>query len=91
VEAGRLQVQQHGRIRKLVDAVAHITFSGAQALRRGQRVLYVTERATFELTPAGVALTEVAPGVDLQRDVLAQMDFAPLVREVGTYPAEVMQ
>ncbi|HVR50806.1 MAG TPA: CoA-transferase [Pseudorhodoferax sp.] len=91
VEAGRLQVQQHGRIRKLVEAVAHITFSGAQALRRGQRVLYITERATFELTPAGVALTEVAPGVDLQRDVLAQMDFAPLVREVGAYPAEVMQ
>lgn len=91
VEGGRVQVLRHGSIRKLVDAVAHITFSGAQALRRGQRVLYVTERASFALTPAGVELIEVAPGVDVQRDVLAQMDFAPVVRQVGAYAVEEMQ
>jgi acyl CoA:acetate/3-ketoacid CoA transferase len=80
-----------GRIRKLVKAVAHITFSGQQARKRGQRVLYVTERATFELTAEGLKLVDVAPGVDVRRDVLDRMDFQPIVGDVGTYPAEVMQ
>jgi acyl CoA:acetate/3-ketoacid CoA transferase len=91
VEGGEVHIQQHGRIRKLVKAVDHVTFSGKQALQRGQRVLYVTERATFELTPEGVQLIELAPGVDLQRDVLSQMDFAPVVHNVGSYAKEVMQ
>lgn len=91
VENGQVQVQQHGRIRKLVGTVAHVTFSGQQAVSRGQRVLYVTERATFELTPEGVALIELAPGVDLQRDVLSQMDFSPLVRAVRPYDPGVLK
>jgi len=91
VDAGKVHIQQHGRIRKLVREVAHITFSGQQALRRGQRVLYVTERAAFELTADGVELVEVAPGVDVQRDVLSQMDFAPVVRAVRSYDPEVMK
>jgi acyl CoA:acetate/3-ketoacid CoA transferase len=91
VSEGQLRVQRHGRIRKLVRQVAHITFSGRQAVRRDQRVLFVTERATFELTPQGVELIEVAPGIDVRRDVLAQMDFEPLVRSVRTYDAEVMR
>src|SRR3546814_13095811 len=59
--------------------------SGQQALLRGQRVLYVTERATFELTADGVELIELAPGVELQRAVLSQMDFKPVIRAVRTY------
>ncbi|WP_434034869.1 acyl CoA:acetate/3-ketoacid CoA transferase [Cupriavidus sp. a3] len=91
IENGQVQVQQHGRIRKLVNEVSQVTFSGQQALSRGQRVLYVTERATFELKAEGVELIELAPGVNLQRDVLSQMDFAPVVRAVRTYDVEVMQ
>jgi len=91
VEGGQLHVKKHGSIRKLVDEVAHITFSGKQAVSRGQRVVYVTERATFELTKEGVELIEVAPGVDVQKDVLAHMDFPPIVRAVRSYDAEVMQ
>lgn len=87
---GLLRVKNHGLIRKLVREVAHITFSGQQAVRRGQRVLYVTERATFELTPQGVELIGVAPGIDVQGDVLAQMEFEPVVRSVRVYDAEVM-
>jgi acyl CoA:acetate/3-ketoacid CoA transferase len=91
VADGRMHVARPGTLRKLVRRVAEVTFSGAQARERGQRVLYVTERATFALVPDGVELVEVAPGVDVRRDVLEQMDFAPLVRDVKTSPATIMQ
>jgi len=91
VSEGQMRVQRQGQIRKLVRQVAHITFSGREAVRRQQRVLFVTERATFELTAQGVELIEVAPGIDVRRDVLSQMDFEPVVRNVRTYDAEVMQ
>ena len=77
---GTLAILKHGQIAKLVDAVAGITFSGKEAVKRGQTVRYITERAVFELTQEGVELIEYAPGVDLRRDVLSRMAFAPIVR-----------
>lgn len=71
---GRLDVRHDGAS-KFVDAVASITFSGAQALRRGQRVRYITERCVMELTEEGLMITEIAPGIDLARDVLDHADF----------------
>jgi propionate CoA-transferase len=76
---GRLGVLREGKLRKFVQAVEHRTFSGAMAASRGQPVMYVTERCVFELSDAGLVLTEVAPGIDIERDILAQMDFAPIV------------
>ena len=76
---GTLTIDRYGDVRKLVDAVEQITFSGAQAMAQGQQVLYVTERCVFELKPDGLHLTEIAPGVDLERDILERMDFAPIV------------
>ena len=76
---GKLLVTRQGAVRKLVKQVEQITFSGSVALARGQQALYVTERAVFRLTPQGMALAEVAPGVDVRHDVLERMDFAPLV------------
>jgi propionate CoA-transferase len=79
VGGGSLRIAREGAIRKFVRQVEQITFSGAVAKQDGRPVLYVTERAVFELTPEGVVLREVAPGVDLQRDILDRMDFAPIV------------
>ena len=81
VEDGRLVLRGHGDGGKFVRAVEHRTFSGEYAARRGQPVLYVTERCVFRLTPDGLELTEIAPGIDLERDILARMDFSPLIRE----------
>jgi len=80
VEDGALRIRREGQGRKFVDAVEHRTFSGAEALRRGQTVLYVTERCVFRLGPEGLVLAEIAPGIDLERDILAHMDFRPVVR-----------
>ncbi len=79
--AGRLEVLAEGQLPKFVERVDGITFAGAEAVKRGQRVLYVTERAVFRLTPDGLLLEEIAPGIDLERDVLAHMAFRPIVRE----------
>ncbi len=76
---GKLAITKDGDIRKFVEAVEHVTFSGDVARKQGKTVLYVTERCVFRLTPDGMALTEIAPGVDLQRDILAKMDFKPLI------------
>jgi propionate CoA-transferase len=67
--------------RKFVRQVEHRTFSGREAWRRGQPVLYVTERCVFRLHADGLELTEIAPGLDLQRDILAHMDFAPVMAQ----------
>ena len=79
LEDGGLTIDQDGKIAKLVEKVDQVTFSGRYARSLGQSVLYVTERAVFELTPEGVMLTEIAPGVDLEHDVLGRMAFKPLV------------
>ncbi len=79
IENGALRIEREGRARKFVDEVEHRTFSGEYAVARGQRVLYVTERCVFTLTPSGLELTEIAPGIDIDRDILAQMDFRPIV------------
>ncbi len=80
IGSGRLRIVRHGEVVKLVADVEQITFSGREALKRGQEVVYVTERAVFRLTGQGLALTEIAPGVDLRRDVLDRMQFVPHVQ-----------
>ncbi len=74
---GRLRIAREGRTRKFVRRMEQITFSASQALRDGKSVLYVTERAVFRLTGAGLELCELAPGIELASEVLPQMEFVP--------------
>ena len=74
-----LVIQQDGARGKFVKKVAQVGFHGPSALKRGQKVLYVTERAVFELTEHGLELREVAPGVSVEKDILEKMDFRPLI------------
>ena len=76
---GRLRIATEGKARKFVEAVDQRTFNGLYATQRGQPVLYITERCVFRLSAAGLELTEIAPGMDLDKDILAQMAFRPLI------------
>jgi len=78
---GSLRIVRDGDVRKFVAKVEHVTFSGDVARRSGKPVLYVTERCVFRLTADGIELAEIAPGVDLDRDILAKMAFRPLIPE----------
>lgn len=85
-EGGRLQIVQEGRLQKLVGAVSHLSYNAAYMAGRGQRVRYITERAVFEMRPAPsgpprLTLVEIAPGLDLQRDVLAVCGAPVVVAE----------
>ena len=86
---GRLAVQQPGKVHKFVKQVERVTFSASYARRTGQEVLYVTERAVFRLADRGLALIEVAPGIEIERDLLPYMDFRPEIGTVRAMPAEV--
>ena len=87
---GRLVIVSEGRARKFVAAVEQRTFAGAYAAQRGQPALYVTERCVFRLTSDGLELIEIAPGIELERDILAHMDFVPRISpELKTMDAAI--
>jgi acyl CoA:acetate/3-ketoacid CoA transferase len=79
IENGKLVIEKEGKLKKLVDAVEHVTFSGPRGVAQGQDITYVTERCVLKLTPAGIVLTEIAPGVDLQAHILDQSEFDLIV------------
>jgi propionate CoA-transferase len=91
IEDGRLRIVQDGALRKFVAEVEQRTFAGRLAAERGQPVLYVTERCVFQLTLDGLELIEIAPGVDLERDILARMDFMPIVRQPALMDARLFR
>jgi len=80
LDGGKLKIEQEGKVKKFVDQVEHVTFSGRYAKMKKQPVLYITERCVFSLTEEGMELTEIAPGVDLEKDILPWMDFKPIIK-----------
>ncbi len=83
---GRLQIVQEGRVRKFVESVEQIGFAADIRFRRAKNVYYVTERAVFRLCAEGIELIEIAPGIDLEQDVLAHMEFRPIIHQVRLMP-----
>jgi acyl CoA:acetate/3-ketoacid CoA transferase len=81
VADGRLRIEQEGKVKKLVREVEHVSFSGRRAVKQGQDITYVTERCVMRLTRDGIEVTEVAPGVDLERDILDRAEFPLIVRD----------
>ena len=73
--SGNLEIESEGTITKFVSSVGQVTFSGKFARERGQQVMYITDRAVFELSPEGLVLTEFAPGISVRDDILAQIGF----------------
>jgi propionate CoA-transferase len=84
VEDGRLRILQEGTLGKFVERIAQVTFSGPLAAQQGKDVLYVTERCVFRLTRTGLLLAEVAPGVDIDQDILKQLPFRPILTTPST-------
>ena len=75
---GKLIIVQDGPIQKFVEKVFRVVFSGPQAIKYGHEILYVTERAVFRLAKEGVILEEVAPGIDIEKDITSKMRFMPI-------------
>jgi acetate CoA-transferase len=83
IGGGKIRILNEGRFVKLIPNVAEITFNGQDALRRGKEVVFITERAVFSMTENGLELIEVAPGIDIENDVIVHMGFRPrLAKEV---------
>ncbi len=85
VKEGKLSILQEGKQSKFIQQVEQITFSAKQALKTKTPVMYITERAVFQLTDKGLELIEIAPGVDLQKDILEQMAFKPMISDSLTF------
>ena len=91
IEDGAVHILREGSTRKFISAVEQITFSGDRAAEMGQPVFYVTERCVLQRTPGGVELIEIAPGIDVEHDILGQMDFKPLVRNLRTMDVRIFR
>jgi diguanylate cyclase (GGDEF)-like protein len=89
VDDGKLRIVEEGRQRKFLKQVEQITFNGQYAYDRGKPVYYVTERCVFRRVRGGLALIEVAPGIDVDRDILPNMDFEPIIGEYGEMDARI--
>jgi len=91
IEGGKLQILREGTKKKFIQTIQQVSFSGSYAQRRNQPVLFVTERAVFKLTDGALHLIEVAPGIEVERDILSQMEFRPVVSDVRVMDSRLFQ
>ncbi len=76
---GELKITKEGNFKKFLSELDQVSYNGQYAMELGQKVLIVTERAVFEKRPEGLVLTEIAPGIDLDQDIIQQMEFEPII------------
>ncbi len=93
VEDGQMKIVQEGKFKKFVKKCAQVSFSGPMAVKGGKEVIYITERCVFRAVQGGIELIEIAPGIDLQTQILDQMEFSPIIPEGGPklMPAEIFE
>ena len=82
IQDGKLWIDKEGKVKKFINQVEHITFSGKYAVMKNQPVLYITERCVFSLSKEGMELIEIAPGIEIEKDILPWMDFKPIIKEL---------
>jgi acyl CoA:acetate/3-ketoacid CoA transferase len=87
----KLQIENDGSVTKFVDNVYKIVFSGHQAIKYGQVIRYITERAVFKLAAEGLILEEIAPGVDVDKDILSKMNFMPKLGKIEEMDSRLFQ
>ena len=80
VSCNKVKIIHEGTIPKFIESIFMVAFSGQQAIKYGQEILYITERAVFKLTKDGIVLEEVAPGIDIDKDMMTNMGFGPIIR-----------
>ena len=91
IENGNLQIIKEGKTKKFVKTVEQITFSGKIGSRSGQKILYITERCVFKLKDQNLELIEIAPGIDIERDILPHMEFRPLINHINVMDPRIFQ
>jgi propionate CoA-transferase len=79
ISDNKIRILHEGTIPKFIENVFKVVFSGHQAIKYGQEIMYITERAVFRLNERGLVLEEIAPGIDLDKDVISKMGFAPII------------
>jgi len=88
---GRLTILKEGKYRKIVKQVEQVTLNGQNALRKGQDITYITERAVFKLTPQGLEMVEIAPGVDIQKNIVDLIPFPIVIKEPMEMDADLFR
>ena len=88
---GKLRILHEGRQAKFIRAVEQVSFNSQIALENRQEIIYITERCVFTLTADGLTLTEIAPGIELERDILPHMEFTPIIREPRLMDERIFQ
>ena len=92
VKDGTIKILKEGNIKKFVNKVDQVTFSGPYASKAGRKVIYVTERAVFSLKNGELTLIEVAPGMDVEKDVIPAMEFRPKISpDLKEMPKEIFE
>ena len=93
IEDGKLIIDQEGKFKKFVNESPQVSFSASESVKAGHKVIYVTERCVFVRDERGVVLTEVAEGIDIEKDILANMEFKPIIPEEGVkrMPPEIFR
>jgi len=91
IEDDKLKIKREGKVKKFVNAVEQITFSGRIGSKSDQTVLYITERCVFRLKDERLELIEVAPGIDIEKEILSNMEFKPVINAVAVMDRRIFQ